>query len=180
MHVCKPGWLALGALLALPSSAAAAPPIRNGGNIGLGLGATTDIVGLDLKYWTNRRISVQGVFGVHDLQGGLSPVTLGVDGDLLYEIPFASSDGEVDFGMYFGVGGIWAIDVEDPGLDYLGANLVVGPELNIDAVPIDIGIDYRPALFFVDELNGLDGGQANVGDFRLDLVEFGVHVRYWF
>ncbi len=172
--------VALGAsagLAVLPSTAEAAPPIRNGGNIGLGVGATTDFAGLDIKYWIDQKISVQAVIGFHDLQGGVDPITVGIDGDVLYEIPFVTGEGEVDVGMYIGMGGIFA---SAGGADYVGANVVIGPELNIDAVPIDIAIDYRPGLFFIDELDGLDGGQASVGDFRLDLVEFGAHIRYWF
>jgi len=165
--------LCAAALLLASSPASAAPPIRNGGNIGLGLGATTQIVGLDTKYWMNESMSFQMVLGSYGLLGGLDPLVLGVDADLLLELPSLYDSDDFDLGVNAGVGGIFAssLDVDMVG----GANLIVGIEANIDAVPLDVGLDYRPAIFFLDDLDGL-GGES----FRLDLVEFGAHIRYWF
>ncbi|MEZ4319323.1 MAG: hypothetical protein R3F61_17550 [Myxococcota bacterium] len=162
------------AALALGAPAMAAPPIRNGGNLGLGLGATTSIVGLDTKYWMNPNLSFQALLGVYDIGRGFDDLALGVDADVLVEVPLVDADDAFDLGLALGAGGVFASGA-NADLDLVaGANLVVGIEGNIDAVPLDVVIDYRPTIWLLDDLDGLDD------DFRLDFVELGVHVRYWF
>ncbi|MCB9673748.1 MAG: hypothetical protein H6737_01450 [Alphaproteobacteria bacterium] len=166
-------WMAALGLLAMAAPAFGAPPIRNGGNIGLGLGATPHVMGLDVKYWMNPNLSAQAVIGLYELQGGLDPVRVGIDGDVLYEIAFVKGNETFDFGMNLGIGGLYGMDFEAPSL-VAGGNLVVGLEGNIDAVPLDLSIDYRPTVFLYDDFD--DGFDT----YRLSFVEIGGHIRYWF
>lgn len=164
----------LSVLIALgwASIAEAAPPIRNGGNVGLGLGVGTLTAGLDIKYWFNPYSSFQTTIGIYGPRTfDPDALVLGADLDFLIEPPaFVKTEG-FDLGMNIGLGATVATGFE--ALDIVGAHPVVGLAFHIDAVPIDVVIDYRPTLFIVDELEG-------TGDLRFDPAHLGLHVRYWF
>lgn len=159
------------ASLLLSNTALAAPPIRNGGNVGFGVGGGTMVSGLDMKYWFNPETSFQATAGWYDLGRGFDDIVIGLDVDFLLEIPPITRSEDLDIGFAIGVGGIGA---SGGGVDLVGANVIAALTFNIDAVPFDISLDYRPTVFFIDEIEGIDE------DFRLDLAEFGGHIRYWF
>lgn len=164
-------WVLALTALTVAGTAQAAPPIRNGGNVGIGLGVGTSVAGLDIKYWFNEYTSFQTTLGVYGpLTFDPDALLLGGDADFLLELPpFAKSE-SFDLGMNLGLGGTFATGFE--ALDIVGVHPVVGLAFHIDAVPIDVVVDYRPQFFIVDELTG--------DDLRFDPAHLGLHVRYWF
>ncbi len=138
------------ASMLLSTSALAAPPIRNGGNLGFGLGGGTLVSGIDMKYWFNPEMSFQATAGWYDLSRGFDTVVIGLDADVLFELPPLTQSESLDIVLALGPG---AIGASGGGVDLIGANLVVALTFNIDAVPMDLSIDYRPTIFFIDENN---------------------------
>ena len=167
-------------LIALSTGTAhAAPPIRNGGNIGFGVGATTYAAGLDLKYWTGPSMSVQAVVGLYDpIRFDADALSFGTDADVLWELPSFTQTDDFDFGMDLGLGGVFGFT---PDFDLAaGANLVVGFNFHIDAVPLDIVLDYRPTVMLLDAVGPNPVDVTGSGDtFRIDLATGGLHIRYW-
>lgn len=153
------------------ADALAAPPIRNGGNLGVGLGVGTTTAGLDIKYWFNPYSSFQTTLGLFSpLTFDPDALVLGGDLDFLVEPPaFVKTDG-FDLGMNVGAGGTFATGFE--ALDIVGVHPIVGLAFHIDAVPLDVVVDYRPQFYIVDEITG--------DDLRFDPAHAGLHVRWWF
>lgn len=175
------GLVALVMALALPSPAAAewemSMPIRQAGNIGVGFGAGTFATGLSLKYFPSSSFAIQGNAGWfrnrffcdgRRCYGGGDSLALSVD--FLVERPTIAGGKDVELAWNFGAGvGLGIHDdrfVRDDGIA-LGVSGVLGLELLINVIPIDIVIEYRPNLVVVPGV-------------RLDLIDFGGHVRFYF
>ncbi len=163
-------------LLALTPDAHAG--VRESGKFGLGVGAGTLSRGFSLKYFMSNDLSVQGVVGVYGYgysdcwityQGACrrrsrgSAVALGAD--ILSERPDIFSNGAVSLAWNVGAGlGLGIPTSDDLGLSI---SLIAGFEINIDALPIDIVLEYRPTLF--------------VSPFTaFDYTYFTGHIRYYF
>lgn len=84
--------------------------------------------------------------------------------DVLWELPPLGTAGEAfELGWAVGIGGwTWVGD-----RFWVGANGVLGLELNLLPIPLDIGIEYRPSLRFAP-------------DVECEVFDLGGHVRFYF
>ena len=148
----------VGLCLLLPRESSAQQRVRESGNIGVGLGGNALGFGASGKYFIDDANAVQALVGLGSGGGSLL-----VSADYLYNFaPFASKD-EVSVGWYAGFGGGIVL-----GDSLLGITGVVGSDVNLDEVPLDIYFEYRPTLFF-----------GPIGSaFRAD--SFGAGLRYYF
>jgi hypothetical protein len=161
-------------LAALTSPATVtAEPVRRVGHWGLGLGAGTFATGLSTKYFFEREMSVQGNLGwwrgpYYCFRGRCygGGDSLALSADLLFERPSFAGNDKVS--VAWALGGGVGLGLEDEFNNFgLGVSFVIGIEVNVDVVPIDIAVEYRPGLGF---LPGFD----------LNLINFTGHIRYYF
>ncbi len=162
----KPAVLGLSLILSAAAWAVEpAPAVRGGGHFGIGFGGGTAVSGISGKYFLADAMALQFVVGGAGYGRDDFDSSLGVDVDVLWEMPaLAHAAGAFELGWSAGVGG-WAW-VGDPF--WLGANGIVGLEFNLEPIPLDIVLEYRPALRVVPDGLGFD------------LVDFGGHVRFYF
>ncbi|MBW1877773.1 MAG: hypothetical protein JRJ84_05385 [Deltaproteobacteria bacterium] len=165
----------LGALLlgpALPAHAVApAESVRAAGNWGIGIGGGTAVSGFSGKYFLTNGTALQAIVGgvghvAHDFgtDDDFGTTALGVDIDFLVEMPTITTVADV-FELGWAIGaGAWTW-IPDPF--WLGINGVLGIEFNFIPIPLDVVLEYRPAIRVVPEV-----GMA--------LWDFGVHVRFYF
>lgn len=166
-------------LLLIPASAFAAggwkggKQIRSAGNIGVGAGTGTFASGLSLKYFAGPAFAIQGNvgwwrsrwWGDDDYRwGGNSSLALSVDA-LLEQGVFAGN-GDIDLAWNFGFGG--GIGLSEYS-DTIGAAAsgVLGLEVLINLIPIDLVLEFRPTILLVPSVH-------------FDLVDFTGHIRYYF
>ena len=151
--------LALLGFLVLPSVAQAASPVRSQGNFGIGLGSGYLHSGLSMKYFAGDSYSLQGVIGTYGYDG-----SLGFSGDYLFEMPTILGDNS---GLELGwaIGGGPAIGLGDNFLA-LGGHGVIGLEFNIQPVPIDIVLEYKPGFVVYPNV-------------EMHLYNFAGHVRFY-
>jgi hypothetical protein len=156
----------------LAGPARAADQVRFGNNLGVGLGGGTYATGFSLKYFLDAPLAVQGNIGwwrshyacVHDrcYGGGES---LAVSADLLWEMPTFAGNQAVKVAWLLGGGA--GIGIDERGRDLgLGVSFVIGIELLIDRVPLDVVLEYRPGAYFL----------PGVG---FDPINFTGHIRYY-
>ena len=162
-------------------SAFAGMPIKQAGNFGIGLGVGTTAAPLSMKYFLDSALSLQGNVGWwrgwgwggcgrfrgrdRDYYcGGYYRDAFGLGADLLYE--GGPLTGNESVTLDWEAGGGAGIGISDFGFG-LGIAGVVGLQLNIHAVPLDIVIEYRPAIYFVP-------------GFAINWLDFTGHVRYYF
>ncbi|MFT5585105.1 MAG: hypothetical protein ACI9VR_002693 [Cognaticolwellia sp.] len=151
--------LALMGFLALPSVAEAASPVRSQGNFGIGLGSGYRHSGISMKYFAGDTHSLQGVVGTYGYDG-----SLGLSGSYLYEMPTIIGD-NTGLELGWAVGGGPSIGLGDNFLA-LGAHGVIGLEFNIQPVPIDIVLEYKPSFRVYP-------------DVEVDLYNFAGHIRFY-
>ncbi len=145
--------------LGLSSTAFAQDRVRQAGNIGVGIAGTVLGTGVTGKYFINDANSLQGLVALRE--GGSA---LLVSADYLYNFKPFLNDDDVSMGWYAGFGGAVSLG----SLDFvLGAVGIVGTDFDIDDLPLDLYVEYRPVLVL-----------APVGD--LYLSSFGGGVRYYF
>lgn len=173
-------WFGLFLLLALPTTAFGqgnhGMAIRNGGNLGLGVGSGTLAHGLSLKYFTDSNFAIQGNIGYWrgrywgkckgdycDYYGGNS---FAVSVDAIFEQGTLAGNSNVELAWNLGLGGGLGLSEYN---DSVGAAVagVIGLELLINVIPIDVVIEYRPNILVVPGV-------------ALDLVNFTGHIRYYF
>ncbi|OGR09669.1 MAG: hypothetical protein A2341_14840 [Deltaproteobacteria bacterium RIFOXYB12_FULL_58_9] len=153
-------------------TAQAANTVRGNGNFGLGLGAGTFATGVSMKYFLDSPLSVQGNVGWwrnrywcgshHCFDGG----GLALSADLLFEQPAFAGNKQVQ--VAWEIGGGAGMGIDDRGNDFgLGVTFVVGLQLLIDIVPVDVVLEYRPGVYLLP-------------DAFFDFVNFTGHVRYYF
>ena len=144
--------------LTCSTSALANSPVRQPGNLGVGLAGGYGVSGLSLKYFGASQ-SLQGTVGVN-----LRYDYIGLSADYLIELtPFAESD-VVDLAPAVGLGAFAGLGDRSVNL---GVSAVGGLEFLLVPVPIDLVIEWRPSLLIVPSP-------------RLALVGFTGHVRYYF
>jgi len=125
--------------------------VRTMGSFGLGLGAGTSTAGLSMKYFARETLALQGVVGAgydSTTQGSWS-TGLGAGADLLFEMPSFASLDDVEFGWSAGPGIGVSVTDNGPSLAVAG---VVGLELGLLQVPMDIVLEYRPRMLLAPEL----------------------------
>ena len=122
-----------------PGLAFGADKVRQPGNIGVGLGLTSEGVGVSGKYFVDDRNAFQGLLGVPNGSGGLL-----AQFDYLYNFPILWSDEKVALGWYAGFGGM--LVTQSPFVA-LGGTGSVGLDLDVDAAPLDIFIELKPTLW---------------------------------
>ena len=155
MGVCG---LGLALLAAVPTGSQAQQKVREPGNIGLGIGGNGFGGGLSGKYFINESNAIQGIVGL-----GYYSTSLNLSADYLYNFsPFVQQE-ELSVGWYAGFGGALLL-----GQSTIGASGIVGVDVDVDEVPLDVYFEYRPSLYF----QPFDSG--------LYLVSFGGGVRYYF
>ena len=165
------GCVALLASLALGMPAQAWAQQPSGGAFGLGVGSGTVSTGLSMKYHAGGAVAYQGNLG---FRGGWRDCgerycrrgydVLGISGDVLLEQgALVQANG---FNLAWNVGGGVGLLVADDYVDVAGA-FVLGLEFNLEVVPIDLVLEYRPRLFLVDRVD-------------LDLVHLTGQVRFYF
>lgn len=163
----KPSVLGIFVLCSGPALAFDAVP-REPGKLGLGIGGGTRTSGLSAKYTVDTAFSVQGVVGVDPARWGNRGGTLAVSADALVEMPALYQNDDIEIAWAIGAGPYLAV-----GDDFwLGASGVLGIEFNIQPIPLEFTLEYRPTL----ELIGPRGDNAS-GFYPFG---FGGHLRWWF
>ena len=150
--------------IAIPHAAADAP-VRQAGNLGVGIGNGTSASGLSLKYFLTESQALQATAGFgYGFGSGFGGGWLGVGADYLFELPEFFTSEVVNLGANIGAGAGLGV-----GSDlYLGVSGIGGLEFNFVPIPIDLVFEWRPTL------NVLSGGGL------LSLFGFGGHLRYYF
>lgn len=133
------------ALFLLSMPAMAERQGRGPGKLGFGVGAgTLTQLGLSAKYFLRGgETSVQGNLGC----GSWSCKSVGISGDYLFELPPLVKGRGLDFAFAPGVGAGLGIH-EHPALALAG---VLGLELNLNVIPLDIVAEWRPRLLLLPE-----------------------------
>ncbi|MFC1611829.1 hypothetical protein ACFL6C_12775 [Myxococcota bacterium] len=163
-------------IISMPAVAWSANAVRSAGNFGIGLGAGTFATGISMKYFLQQSLSIQGNvgwwrgtfhrFGKYRYYYGGGDNSLALSADLLFEQPSFAGNQAVKVAWEIG-GGI-GLGLEELGNDVgLGATFVIGIEINIDAAPVDVVLEYRPGFYVLPR-------------FALDLINITGHIRYYF
>ncbi len=167
------------ALTLLAVSPEAEAGVRESGKLGIGVGAGTLSRGFSLKYFLAQDLAVQAVVGVYGYGYGDCWVyyqgrcysdrrrgqEFAVGADLLSERPDIFSNGAIS--VAWNVGGGLGLGLPRSSDIGISVSLVAGLEINIDAAPIDIVLEYRPTLFV----------SPGAG---FDYTYFTGHIRYYF
>lgn len=151
----------IAALLLCSFPAQAGAPVRSSGNLGLGLGGGYWLNGLSAKYYMggNALQGVVGGYGLgHDGYGGL-----GFTGDYLWEMPALTNNEAFELGWNAGLG--VSVGLGDNWFA-AGAHGTLGLEFNINPVPIDVVLEYKPGITVVPGIGA-------------DLWNFGGHIRVY-
>jgi hypothetical protein len=158
----------------------ASAQVRSAGNIGVGIGSGTYVGGFSLKYFSSESLAFQGNIGVWNNWLGYrgyyrDPLyddycyrgrcqVFGLAVDALLEQPTILDSGEIS--LAWNVGGGLGLGVAPRTVGF-GANFVLGLEFNIDALPLDVTLEYRPGLLISPF-------------FSFDFINFGAHIRFFF
>lgn len=152
-------WL-LAALM--PMSAWAVAPVQQAGNLGLGIGSGTHVSGLSGKYHLTDGMAAQAMVGWWGLgRGDVEGISLSAS-YLIEPGVLARADGlTLEWNVGLGVNAVLADNT-------LGAGVhgVVGLELNLEIVPVDLVIEYRPGLRLLPATDP-------------DFIGLGVHLRVY-
>lgn len=165
------------------TQSASADPVKQAGHFGLGLGVGTTAAPVSMKYFMSSELSIQanagwwrswwGGYGCRNVRdrdrdlycgGGYYRNAFGIGADLLFE--GGRLAGNDDVNLSWEIGGGIGLGVGRNQLGLAGA-FVTGLQVNIDAIPLDIVLEYRPSVFFVP-------------GFALNLIDFTGHIRYYF
>ncbi len=152
----------------LPVGALAKSQVRNAGNFGIGLGSGY-ASGLSGKYLLRESTAIQatlGTFGLFESRADVSGFALGAD--FLVEMPEFFRLSAVELAWNIGGGLGLSVFDSDFGDDLaISVQGVLGFEVNLVPIPLDIVIEYRPELQLVE-------------DVEFDVFDLGAHVRYYF
>jgi len=146
--------------------------IRQPGRLGLGLGAGTRVWGLSAKLAMTDSTAVQLVVGARDFGFGAGE-NYAASLDWLLERPPLYDDPAAKIAWNFGVGAAAGrrtqeLQFKKTGIEsWLGGAGVLGVSCLLGTTPMDIVLEYRPSFYVLPE-------------FDIDLVAFGVHIRYFF
>lgn len=162
LRLLQPALVVVVASLAL-TFPAHAKEIRRQGAAGIGIGSGTLAHGLSGKYFLSDKLAVQaniGSFGNYKHYGGTA-----ISADVVFAMPLLAS-GEVDLGWNVGAGGGFASYDSASITAFTG---LVGLELLIDQIPIDLVLELRPIALTNGGLHILSGFADLTG-----------HLRYYF
>jgi hypothetical protein len=154
-------------LLATPALAFDAVP-RQPGKVGLGIGGGTRTSGLSIKHTLDKSFSVQGVVGVDPARWGDRGGTLAISADALFEMPALYTSSDIEIAWAIGAGPYLAVGDNF----WLGASGVLGLEFNLQPIPLEFTIEYRPTIELV--------GPRPDSQSRIYLFGVGGHLRWWF
>lgn len=152
----------------LPAEALARSQVRQAGNFGIGLGAGY-ASGLSGKYLLTEATAIQvtlGTFGALEGEGNVDGFAVG--GDFLVEMPAFFRHPSIE--LAWNIGGGVGFSVIDTAFDddlSISVQGVLGFEVNLVPIPLDVVIEYRPELRLIED-----------ADF--DVFDLGAHVRYYF
>ena len=140
---------------------------------GIGIGSGTGATGISGKLMVAPGAfqAVLGFWGHGDSNGPGPAQYSSLDGiafslDYLFEMPALATTQYFDLDWNFGLGGGIGVSTNGgtPGVAVAG---VAGLEFNFTRVPLDLTIEYRPALGILP-------------DVRIGLIGFTAHLRVWF
>ncbi len=151
------------ALLSTAGEAHAGSLMRTSGSIGVGFGQGY-ASGLSGKYVLADMMAVQATVGAHGYGWHYNRGVIAVGADLLFLMPIIHSDEHFELGWNAGFGPGVSLWTSGLGMAVEG---VVGLEMNLKVIPIDIVLEYRPGLGILPEIG-------------LGLINFGGHVRFYF
>lgn len=171
---------AAAALLFDATPAHAKGGVRDPGNFGIGIGAGTLASGLSLKYFQGDT-AIQGNIGINARNRNRFDDWISLGFDYLFEQPSLTGGGDIELAWNIGPGVSLAF-TEDTDFWILGVSGVAGLEFLFNAVPIDFVIEYRPSIYLFDDSYYYYDWDYRRGDsnIRLDLVNFGAHLRFFF
>lgn len=166
--------------LLFPSLALGATPIQEGANFGLGVGGGLGATGLSAKYFIGADFALQGVVG---LWNPVQIDLLGSDGqdarnigefalsvDALFESQPWINGSAMDVAFNGGLG----LAVAPAGGHPAGLSLIGGMEFDLEVIPIDIVLEYRPHMWLVPLPN--DWGRPGT---YVDFLAFTGHIRVY-
>ncbi|MEM6532117.1 MAG: hypothetical protein AAF654_05805 [Myxococcota bacterium] len=141
--------------------------VRQAERFGIGLGAGY-ASGVSMKYFLSDVTSIQGTVGALGTFDENDGDGIAVGADFLLEMPAFFTHTDIELAWHIGAGaGIGIVDEPlDDGLTF-SVQGVVGVQVNLVPIPLDVAIEYRPELRIIE-------------DPEFDLVELGAHVRYYF
>lgn len=167
-------------LLAAPATAYGATPIQEGANLGLGVGGGLGATGLSAKYFIGADFALQGVVGLwnpieidllqNDDQDARNIGSLAISVDALLESQPWINGSAADLAFNGGIG----LAVAPSGGHPAGLSLVGGFEFDLEVIPVDFVIEYRPHMWLVPLPN--DWGAP---DTYIDFLAFTGHVRVY-
>ncbi len=166
--------------LLLPSLAFGATPIQRGSNFGLGLGGGLGATGLSAKYFLGADFALQGVVGLwnpieidllqNDDQDARNIGEFALSIDVLLESQPWVNGKAVDLAFNGGIG----LAVAPTGGHPAGLSLVGGFEVDFEAIPIDLVLEYRPHMWLVP----LPTDWGRPGTY-VDFLAFTGHIRVY-
>lgn len=171
---------ALSALVVQTGEAYAKGGVRSPGNLGLGIGAGTLATGLSIKYMQGDT-ALQGNVGFNVGNRSQFDDWLSLGFDYLFEQPSLTGGGDIELAWNIGPGVSLAV-TDDTDYWILGVSGVAGLEFLFNSIPLDFVIEYRPSIYVFDDDYRYYGWGYRRGDsnIRLDIVNFGAHLRFYF
>ena len=174
----------LSTLLTLSTSTAEAnESLRRSGNFGLGIGGGSFSGaaaggGFSGKYWLTDTSAVQATISGTGtgIVVGYTYSSSAVSADYLIEMPVIASKDELELGWNFGPGVGVAQWTSGPySATTVGVSAVLGLEVNLKVLPIDVVIEYRPVMLMGENYAWMGTATNN-----LVLVNTSSHIRYYF
>lgn len=173
-------WFALLVLFALPSTASAqwehSKQIRSAGTFGIGVGSGTLAYGLSMKYFTASNFAIQGNVGYwrgrwwgrcgRDSCRYYRGNSFALSADAIFEQATIAGNSDIELAWNFGIGGGLGLSEFEDAVGAAAAG-ILGLELLIHVIPIDLVLEWRPNILVIP-------------DFDPDLVNFTGHLRFYF
>ena len=162
-------------LLALSAhTASAANTVREEGHVGLGLqGGSRMVSGFSVKYFLDDDLALEGTLGSFYYGG------FGLSGAVLFELPTLAEDEDFDiawntgpavmFGTYH-YGGF-----DNYGYNVIALTAVLGLEMDLNEIPLDIVLEWRPGLYISNTTEGVYDDEGA----KVWFDSIGLAVRYY-
>ena len=163
-------------LVALTAQTAfAANVVREEGNFGIGLqGGSRMVSGFSAKYFLKDDLALEGTLGAYSYGG------FGISGAVLFELPTLAEDEDFDIAWHTGpaltFGNYHYGGFDNYAYNVFAVTAVLGLEMDLNDIPLDIVLEWRPGVFFSSTTEGVyDNEGANVW-----FDSFGFAIRYYF
>lgn len=171
------------ALTLFANTATAGDSLRHSGNFGLGFGGGSFSGasfggGLSGKYWLSDTSAVQATISGtgSGFNVGYNTSSSAISADYLIEMPIITSKDELELAWNAGPGvGVSQWSYGNYRATTLGVSGVVGLEINLKVIPIDIVVEYRPLILLGESYSWMGTSSNN-----LILVNTSSHIRYYF